>query len=66
MTTTDSQADVIGVNPDIVGKAGGEGVVIRCGDGRALKVKPEQTDRFGGEQITLRISTNTLGQRHER
>lgn len=43
VTTTESEADVAGVYQDVVEKSGGEGIVVRCSDGRALKVKPEQT-----------------------
>jgi len=41
--TTESEADVTGIYQDTVDKAGAEGVIVRCSDGRALKVKPERT-----------------------
>lgn len=43
VTTTESEADVVGLYQDAVEKAGAEGIVVRCSDGRALKVKPEIT-----------------------
>ena len=43
VTTTESEADVVGLYQDAVEKAGAEGVVVRCSDGRAFKVKPEIT-----------------------
>jgi hypothetical protein len=41
--STESEADVTGIYQDTVDKAGAEGVIVRCSDGRALKVKPERT-----------------------
>ena len=43
VTTTESEADVVGLYQDAVEKAGAEGIVVRCSDGRALKIKPEIT-----------------------
>lgn len=39
----DGQADVAGLFTDVVVKGQAEGLVVRCSDGRALKVKPELT-----------------------
>ena len=43
VTTVDAEADVLGLYADEVTGKGAEGLVVRCTDGRALKVKPEIT-----------------------
>lgn len=43
VTTVTSGVDVSGLYEDIVVSTGAEGIVVRCADGRALKVKPELT-----------------------
>lgn len=43
VTTVEGDADVIGPYRDVVERQGAEGIVVRCSDGRALKVKPEVT-----------------------
>jgi len=43
VTTVEAEADVIGLYADEVTGKGAEGLVVRCTDGRALKVKPEIT-----------------------
>jgi hypothetical protein len=43
VVTVEADADVAGLYSDIVEKTGAEGIVVRCSDGRALKVKPEVT-----------------------
>lgn len=43
VVTVEAHADVAGLYADLVEKAGAEGIVVRCSDGRALKVKPEVT-----------------------
>jgi len=40
--TVGSEADVVGIYQDIVDRDGAEGIIVRCADGRALKVKPER------------------------
>ena len=43
VTTVEAEADVAGLYTDIVDTTGAEGIIVRCSDGRALKVKPEIT-----------------------
>ncbi len=43
VTTVSSAADVNGLYQDLVETTGAEGIVVRCADGRALKVKPDIT-----------------------
>jgi len=43
VTTVSSAADVDGLYQDLVETTGAEGIVVRCADGRALKVKPDIT-----------------------
>lgn len=43
VTTVTSGVDVAGLYDDLVISTGAEGLVVRCADGRALKVKPELT-----------------------
>lgn len=43
VTTVESEVDVVGLFTDIVESTGAEGIIVRCSDGRALKVKPEVT-----------------------
>lgn len=43
VTTVEAAADVSGLYVDLVDGTGAEGLVVRCSDGRALKVKPEVT-----------------------
>jgi hypothetical protein len=43
VTTVQADADVAGLYIDLVEKTGAEGIIVRCSDGRALKVKPEVT-----------------------
>jgi len=43
VVTTESELDVAALFQDVVEKVGGEGVIVRCSDGRALKLKPERT-----------------------
>ena len=43
VTTVSSAADVNGLYHDVVETTGAEGIVVRCADGRALKVKPDIT-----------------------
>jgi len=43
VTTVSSPLDVDGLYGDLVEATGGEGLVVRCSDGRILKVKPEIT-----------------------
>jgi len=43
VTTVSSPLDVDGLYRDLVEATGGEGLVVRCSDGRILKVKPEIT-----------------------
>jgi hypothetical protein len=62
VTTVSSPVDVAGLYQDLVETTGAEGLVVRCGDGRILKVKPEITldlavlgfttrDGAGGEEV---------------
>jgi hypothetical protein len=41
VTTVESEAEVVALYDEYVETAGAEGIVVRCSDGRALKVKPE-------------------------
>ena len=41
VTTVESGVDVSGLYTDLVSNTGAEGLVVRCSDGRVLKVKPE-------------------------
>lgn len=43
VTTVEAEIDVAGLYSDIVDATGAEGIIVRCSDGRALKVKPEVT-----------------------
>lgn len=43
VTTVEATVDVQGLYSDLVESTGAEGIIVRCGDGRALKVKPEIT-----------------------
>lgn len=43
VTTVEGTTEVAGLYDDLVEKQGAEGIVVRCSDGRALKVKPEVT-----------------------
>lgn len=43
VTTVEAEVDVAGLYSDIVDATGAEGIIVRCSDGRALKVKPEVT-----------------------
>jgi hypothetical protein len=56
VVTTESELDVMGLFQDLVENAGGEGLIIRCSDGRALKVKPERTLDCAVLGFTSRIS----------
>jgi len=43
VTTVEAEVDVAGLFSDIVDASGAEGIIVRCSDGRGLKVKPEVT-----------------------
>lgn len=58
VTTVEGDADVIGLYQDIVEKQGAEGIVVRCADGRVLKVKPEVTLDLAVLGYTVRDGTS--------
>ena len=58
VVTTESEADVTGIYQDAVDKGGAEGVIVRCSDGRALKVKPERTVDCAVLGFTSRVNAS--------
>jgi len=55
---TESESEVHTIYQDLVEKSAAEGIIVRCSDGRALKVKPELTVDCAILGFTSRLNAN--------